>query len=499
MGKFRDLCNVYASLSAMRPTEADSFGHAAVVDGWKFDPALFKDRIAKGLGDFPNKYRDVFADELVTWAPRGPDAMKCEYEKMVADGEDELFASRLVSSWVDTLAMAVEGWGCTKSQPALKRLAATTSNLHNLFEGEVRKIWEASPTVSQPPLVVLAPDGAWGPYTINSDKLNEITGIKLALVSLPEQYGNCPLLWTPLAHEVYGHDVPHGFLHGDRHIRETTTIGMQPTGSEYWEGLIGDLKKGLMSSASTVAPGNSLSEAWETIWRDVWLEEVAADVYGIVSMGPYFLVGMAGWLSAARATNPYAPYHEAGTMGNQILSRNGRPAGDHPPDILRLHAMMAAIEALPEGDEATRQQWRDLVNIVRKDIAGTVSTIDVFDVEEQQVLLQYPAQQLIADARAIGTYIATVPLPILGDKRIIELKPWAKENDAIASAFTTLATAHVAGGPLSSYDRDRCSPRHCLAGATKALFDAPGRSDTINEYLMMAIGDQFNKTFDFHP
>ena len=179
----------------------------------------------------------------------------------------------------------------------------------------------------------------------------------------------------------------YGFLHGDRHIRETTTIGMQPTGSEYWEGLIGDLKKGLMSSASTVAPGNSLSEAWETIWRDVWLEEVAADVYGIVSMGPYFLVGMAGWLSAARATNPYAPYHEAGTMGNQILSRNGRPAGDHPPDILRLHAMMAAIEALPEGDEATRQQWRDLVNIVRKDIAGTVSTIDVFDVEEQQVLL----------------------------------------------------------------------------------------------------------------
>lgn len=185
-------------------------------------------------------------------------------------------------------------------------------------------------------------------------------------------------------------------------------------------------------------------------------------------------------------------------MGNQILSRNGRPAGDHPPDILRLHAMMAAIEALPEGDDATRQKWRDLMNIVREDIAGTVSTIDVFDVEEQQVLLQYPAEQLIADARAIGTYIATADLPILGDKKIIQLKPWAKENDAIAAAFAAHATAHLTGDTLT-YDHDLCSPRHCLVGATKALFDSPERSDTINEHLMMALRDQFNKTFDFHP
>ena len=498
MGKFRDLCNLYASLSAMRPTEADSFGHEAVVDGWKFDTVPFKGRIAKGLNNFPNKYRGTFAGHLLTWADNGPEAMKQEYEQMVAEGEDELFASRLVASWVDTLAMAVEGWGCTKSQPALKRLAATTSNLHNLFEGEVCKVRGASETVSQPPLVVLAPDGAWGPYTINSDKLAQITGIKLAVVSVPERYGDCPLLWTPLAHEVYGHDVPHGFLHGDRHIRETTTIGTQPTGSEYWEGLIGDLKKGLMSSASTVAPGNSLSEAWGTIWRDVWLEEVAADVYGIVSMGPYFLVGMAGWLSAARATNPYTPYHEAGTMGNQILSRNGRPAGDHPPDILRLHAMIAAIDALPEDDTATRQQWNDLVDIVCEDLNGTDSTVDVFDVEVQQVLLQYPAKQLINDARAIGTYIATAELPTLGGRKIIELKPWAKENDEIAAQFAADATAHLTRGPLG-YDRDLCSPRHCLAGATKALFDTPVKSDTINEYLMMALGDQFNKTFDFHP
>lgn len=484
----------------MRPTEADSFGHEAVVDGWNFHPDSFKGRIAKGLNEFPTKYRSTFAGELVNWAPKGPDAMKREYEELVADGEDELFASRLVSNWVDTMAMAVEGWANTNNQPSLKRLAATTSNLHNLFEGEIRNVPGASEVRSQPPLVVLAPDGAWGPHTINSDKLAKITGINLAVVSIPERYGNFPILWTPLAHEVYGHDVPHGFLHGDRHCPEPTTGGTTSltTGSQYWGGLIGDLRKDLMGSVSTTAPGNLLSDTWGTIWRDIWLEEVAADVYGIVSMGPYFLVGMAGWLSAARATNPYTPHHEAGTMGNQILARNGRPVGDHPPDILRLHAMIAAIGALPEDDTATRQQWDDLVDIVCEDLKGTDSTVDVFDVEEQQVLLQYPAKQLIDDARAIGTYIATAELPTLGGRKIIELNAWAKENDEIAAQFAADATAHLTRGPLG-YDRKLCSPRHCLAGATKALFDTPGRSDTINEYLMMALGDQFNKTFDFHP
>jgi hypothetical protein len=49
---------------------------------------------------------------------------------------------------------------------------------------------------------------------------------------------------------------------------------------------------------------NNIANKWAPTWR-TWTEELAADVAGLLCMGPYFAISLAGLLSATACSDPF--------------------------------------------------------------------------------------------------------------------------------------------------------------------------------------------------
>ena len=110
--------------------------------------------------------------------------------------------------------------------------------------------------------------------------MKEKFGLSIGIVSLPATYRDHPVLWAGLSHEVGGHDV----VHAD-------------------DGLVAEMvAKTRTLLAPNFAPRRNLDTATlnALIWS-FWMDEAAADVCGILNMGPVFALNLAGFLAAFRA------------------------------------------------------------------------------------------------------------------------------------------------------------------------------------------------------
>ena len=188
-----------------------------------------------------------------------------------------------------------------------------------------------------PPLALFQSTTDRGPFTIKSDLMMEKFGIPIGVVSLPATYRDHPVLWAGLSHEVGGHDV----VHADH-------------------GLVAEM---VSKTRALLAPHFDPRHNHDTatlnalIWS-FWMDEAAADVYGVLNMGPIFAVNLAGFLTAfagrRRPTDAGAP----SVLTDTELRPNGQ-MDDHPIDLLRFYIAAGAVDGLKGLSVVRRDDRRE--------------------------------------------------------------------------------------------------------------------------------------------
>jgi len=311
-----------------------------------------------------------------------------------------------------------------------------------------------------PPLVTFAPLSDQGPFTMPADDVDQLIGVKIGIVSLPGGYRDHPLTWPTLAHECGGHDV----IHAD-------------------PGLMDELARG-----AAALPG--LPAGIGRLWGS-WMDEAAADAYGLLNVGPSFAVNLAAFLSSLRASVPNSR-SSLGPISNVLPIKDGRPADVHPVDLLRVYMAMGVTAQQTGLSSAAKTSWLVQLQGIAKEAGGGVTTIDAVDVDSGQVVQHLPLSAMANAAQAVGGYIVTAKLSALQGHSIQDIETW---DDADEAAAQTIFAAAKAGKSLIGLGDDA----QLLAGATMAFYDNAAGYDTITGVLNDALDDSFVRDPVFGP
>ena len=201
-----------------------------------------------------------------------------------------------------------------------------------------------------PPLVRWG-EAESGPYTWPATAA-ETFGVEAAVVSLPAANATGGLLaWPALAHETAGHDI----LAADDGLRE---------------GLSCAVKKKVLAKDIDLAVAAYWSER---------VDEAAADVLGVLNMGPAAAVGMLGYFRALNGA----------WRGVPELRSAGKEEDPHPADIARAYLAAETVRLLSFEGAA---RWADRLTAEADRDLGTVRLGDV----------TVPAGVARASAAAVG-------------------------------------------------------------------------------------------------
>jgi hypothetical protein len=363
--------------------------------------------------------------------------------------------------------------------PQLKRFLAVVSNLFRSFtDDDKRASAGIHPVTTTPPLAFFQSDsGQQGPYTIESDLMHHFFGIEIGIVSPPATYRDHPVIWSVLSHEVCGHDVVHADARLLAEMREAVQGLLAPDFSPH----------GRLDGAAL----NAL------LWS-YWMDEVAADVYGVLNMGPAFAPSLAAFLAAFRShikTDIKGEPRPAKPVVAVEASPRDNEGGDdtledHPVDILRFYLMLGAIETMAKLDAATRADYVAAIEDIARLVGGGASTIHL----EGQVRFgsgqpipvkaDMPLTDAADAARKIGRMIATRRFKALDDRGIQDIETWDDADEAAAQAISAriLQRRSIVG---------HGDDAQLLAGATLALLQKPERYDEAQSFLNAALDESF--------
>jgi hypothetical protein len=363
--------------------------------------------------------------------------------------------------------------------PQLKRFLAVVSNLFRSFSDKDKRTAAGVNLVTlTPPLACFQADtGLVGPYTIESDLMQQNLHIKIGIVSLPATYRDHPVTWSVLSHEVGGHDV----VHAD-------------------EGLLAEMT---MAVQALLAPDFSPHQRLDTaslnalLWS-YWMDEAAADVYGVLNMGPAFAPNLAAFLAAFRAhirTNVKGERHPTKpTVATEASPRDNLGGDDtledHPVDILRFYLLLGAIEAMTGLDAARRADYVASIEEIARLIADGVATIHIEGIVNLGSGKRIPVKADIAlseaanAARKVGKMIATEKFKALNHHSIQEIETWDDADEAAAQAIAARALKKQS---IVGHGDDA----QLLAGVTLALLERPELYDDVQRLLNEALDDSF--------
>jgi hypothetical protein len=363
--------------------------------------------------------------------------------------------------------------------PQLKRFLAVVSNLFRSFtDDDKRALAGIHLVTTTPPLAFFQSDsGQQGPYTIESDLMHHFFGIEIGIVSLPATYRDHPVIWSVLSHEVCGHDV----VHADAGLLAEMTEAVQ----------------GLL--APDFSPHGRLDNAaLNALLWSYWMDEAAADVYGVLNMGPAFAPSLAAFLAAFRChikTDVKGEPPPAKPVVAVEASPRDNEGGDdtledHPVDILRFHLMLGATEAMAKLDAAKRADYVAAIEGIARVIGGGADTIHI----QGQVRLgsgqpipvkaDMPLAEAAAAARKVGRMIATQKFKALNNRSIQDIETWDDADEAVAEAISAriLQRQSIVG---------HGDDAQLLAGATLALLRKPERYDETQSLLNAALDESF--------
>jgi nucleoside phosphorylase len=346
---------------------------------------------------------------------------------------------------LETMTGAVYQHNQTMGQAQLRRFLAVISDLYQSFLDKNKRSNANVPIrETLPPLAMFQYEAQNGPFTIPCDGVENEIGANIGVVSLPASYRDTLFLWTALAHETGGHDV----VHAD-------------------PDLLGELATAARDLFGTAAPDMGL------LWS-YWMDEAAADVYGILNMGPSFGVSLAAFFSALLAQLPGYTGPKPGLRTQSGSDDFGR-LDEHPTDILRLHLAIGAIES-QNGLSATRiEQYRNQllalseflcpVGVTSVDLQGA---IQLDSADSQTIDKSFSLAEMQDNARRIGAMIATQRLNALNAHGIQEIETWDDDDEDKA--------LQVAAGIEDSSKislRGIGDDAQLLAGLTLALLNDP--------------------------
>jgi hypothetical protein len=232
-----------------------------------------------------------------------------------------------------------------------------------------------------------------------------------------------------------------------------------------------DAIPGLAEELARVVPAVAdLSSYGSDLWQN-WVEEAAADVYGLLNIGPSFAIGLGAWLKATK--KPPA-------IDTSVRFVAGRPDDSHPVDLLRLYLLKGATDALPNFGKS-KEGWVKEIERAIKSAAPGVEDINLYYTDPLSPQPR-PLKELGQDAEKIGAAIVTKQLCSLHRRAISDIETWGEEDEQRA---LDVKQAAIANQPLTGLADDA----HLLAGATLALSEDASLYNTLNQRLREALHD----------
>ena len=457
MTKYTDMCQAFAS-------KVDFNGAAPVKspDGSPFDAKKLQAVIAGATASMAKSYVNDYALPLSAKLPGLTASLQQDLDQAVNQGADKDEVLANIKSTVDTLVGAVQDWAVPGYSKQLKRFEAVISNFYRSFLSREQRAHIALPLIETvPPLVTFAPLPDQGPFTMPADDIEQLLGIKIGIVSLPGSYRDHPLTWTSLAHECGGHDV----IHAD-------------------PGLKAELARG---TAALSGLPSGIGRLWAS-----WMDEAAADVYGLLNIGPSFAVNLAAFFSALRAAAASGAKSKLGLISNVLPVQNGRPVDVHPVDLLRVYLAMGVTAQLTGLSSSAKTSWLLQLQEIAKEAGGGVTTIDVVEVGNGQTIESLPLSAMAQAAQVVGGYIATAKLNALQGHSIQDIETW---DDTDEAATQEIFKAVKAKESLIGLGDDA----QLLAGTTMAFYDNAQKYDDITKALNDALDDSFVRDPVFGP
>lgn len=479
METFLEICKAFAALPPFKsPAPEDVYGTSLPL--WH---GVNEDAISKligrtkgkaepqAVGDFPAKVEAAL--------PKLEERLRREFDRQILEHPaDASSMAHKLGSLTDAIIGAVTDWTVDGKNDALKQFSAVVEDFYvqpllaliAAIPADKTPQNRGQPPVSHlpatdKPVATFSDQQTLGFHTISPDVMDRIISSPVGLVSMPTSYAGFPILWVALAHEICGHDIAQAF---DRKPETRSRLVTE-----------------LQNSLSTIT---DLNEEWRGVWQ-TWLEEAVADVYGMVFLGPHFAVGMAAWLSVTNTYSAQYPPEALGGLTNSFWV-DGDEVSEHPPNLIRMHILEGALQALSEEPQSVIGKYFDMLTAMIREAGAGRSTVMVIDRNQGEAMFAYDAAPIIEDARKIGRYIASVKLKTLGSYSAAQLLPWTKEQKDKTAAFCEIClgnnnnvTEQITGRQFTS--------RHMLAGALMAVADNPALIIQINDRLQQGLSYRY--------
>ena len=344
------------------------------------DPTFFaslRARLQKACTQLPEAYRSAVCDPLL----RALDGMgPGGFARILAKDPARTGEARLLLDVAQAVLQSGEGYQA-------RATSAFQEVVSDLYEGflsaEDRRGVEPPDHGVTPPLVRWG-RGETGPYTWPATATATFD-VKAAVVSLPAANGAGGLLaWPALAHETAGHDI----LAADDGLRAE---------------LARAVKKEVLSE--------KIDPAVAAYWSER-VDEAAADVLGVLNMGPSAAVGMVGYFRALNGA----------WRGVAELRSAGREDDPHPADIARAYLAAETVRLLSFSGA---ERWADrLIAEADRDL-GHVRLGDV----------AVSAGVARASAAAVAHAIVRTRVPALEGRSLGEIQDWRDRDEAIVATL----------------------------------------------------------------
>jgi hypothetical protein len=379
------------------------------------DPTIYADLVARleaARGKLPPLYRINAADPFIAAVKElGADGFAHVLEK---DPAREGAAGLLLD-----VAQAILQNGEGYAPRATDGFQEVISDLYDGFlSAEDRRGVKEPDYETIPPLVKWGSPGA-GPYTWPVDATSSF-GMDVGIVNLPPanaRRGVCA--WAALGHETGGHDI----LHAD-------------------EGLLKELSDKVAAALVAAKLGSGVADYWSER-----IDETAADVLGILNLGPAAAVGVLAYFRGINAATGWGP----------VLSSEGDADDVHPADIVRgwLGAETVRLlkfkEAGSWADALVKETDRDATRVVLGGVHVTTARAK-------------------ASATVVAKTIAAGKLATLDGHAFDEIQNWRDRDETLVANLTEPLTMAVdlptryAGGTYAA---------HVVAAAVMSALRAP--------------------------
>jgi hypothetical protein len=444
---------LFTTLSAI-----DLFGDAPPILPYAVPPtaAGVGGALDTGFPQLPKVFQDSYATPLKTALPH------------LLAGIDPNSADDL--SMLETMTGAVYEHADSSIAPPLHRFLALISDLYRSFLSQKRRIAAGFPLLETlPPLAMFQHEGAGGPFTLPCDVIQREFGATAGVVSLPGVYAAHPLLWGALCHETGGHDV----THADARLLPELSQGVRTF---------------FGNSSATLGTDAPLMGA---VWS-YWMDEAAADVYGLLNMGPAFGLNLIALFAALNAQGqpPAKRQPTLRTLSGFDPRDPGQLMDEHPTDILRPFLAIGVIQSLRGLNHQTKDVYAAQLTKLAQRCAGKAKTVTLAGVitdlsgARTRVTRAFPLVQMQLVARQVGAFIASAQLDALSGHSIQDLETWDDADEQTAVHISSLLQANTKVDGMGD-------DAQLLAGATLACFARPDLYASITNLLNGALDVSF--------